>query len=162
MLSTGDVEALYRARARYLQRLVRLDSRAPDDVIEDACQHAWSSVLAHRDRVDGGGAFAWLARTAMREAWRLSVRRDEALVSGTAGEPVVQAPAEAVELRDRLGQLRLLPARQQRLIWLHAAGLSYAEIARHEGLTRRTVERQLLRGKQRVRAIDAAGGSGGA
>lgn len=151
MLSTDDVEVLYRARADYLQRLVAHDTSARDDVIDDACQHAWSSVLAHREGVEGRGAFAWLARTAVREAWRLICRN-------SSWEPiegaVEAAPHEVVELRDRLHQLRRLPPRQQRLLWLQGAGLSYAEMALHEGVTRRTVERQLLRGKRAARALD--------
>jgi DNA-directed RNA polymerase specialized sigma24 family protein len=51
-----------------------------------------------------------------------------------------------------LGHLRALPIRQQRLLWLHALGLTYTEMAAHEGCTRRTVERQLLRAKRGVRA----------
>lgn len=151
MLSTDDVEVLYRARADYLQRLVAHDTSAGDEVIEDACQHAWSSVLAHREAVEGRGAFAWLARTAVREAWRL-ICRDSSWEPIDAGEEAT--PHEVVELRDRLHQLRRLSPRQQRLLWLQAAGLSYAEMARHEGVTRRTVERQLLRGKRAVRALE--------
>ena len=153
MLSTSDVDVLYRTRADYLQRLVRLDTAAADDVIEDACQHAWSSVLAHRRRVDDHGAFAWLAMTATREARRL-IRRygDWEPIEGEGPPPL--SPVDLVELRDRLHQLRRLPTRQQRLIWLHAAGLKYDEMARHEGVTRRTVERQLLRGKRAARALD--------
>jgi RNA polymerase sigma factor (sigma-70 family) len=154
MLSCADVERLYRARASYLQRLVALDTCAGDEVIEEACQHAWTSVIAHRERVDGGGAFAWLARTATREAWRLSVRRDDAPATSGGNEPRADGPARIVELRDRLGQIRRLPTRQQRLLWLSAAGLSYAEMARQEQLTMRTVERQLLRGRRTVRALD--------
>lgn len=155
MLSTGDVEVLYRARAGYLQRLVALDTSAGDDVIEDACQHAWSSVLAHREGVEGCGAFAWLARTAVREAWRL-IRRDGCweAIEGAVERPSA-APDEVVELRDRLHQLRRLPPRQQRLLWLQGAGLSYTEMALHEAVTRRTVERQLLRGRQAARALDS-------
>jgi RNA polymerase sigma factor (sigma-70 family) len=161
MLSTDDVEVLYRARADYLQRLVRLDTAAADDVIEDACQHAWTAVLAHRRRVDDHRAFAWLAITAMREAWRLT-RRCGSWEPFEGEAPPLLSPVEVVELRDRLHQLRRLPSRQQRLIWLHAAGLSYDEMARHEGVTRRTVERQLLRGTRAARVMDGDVVEGGA
>jgi len=158
MLSATDVESLYRARATYLERLVRRGTAATEQVVEDACQHAWSSVLAHRERVEGHAAFAWLTSAAMREAWRLT-RRDgcQGAIDGLSTDEGSRAAstAEVAELRDRLRQLQRLPTRQQRLLWLHAAGLSYAEMARHEGVTVRTVERQLLRAKQRVRALDA-------
>jgi hypothetical protein len=70
-------------------------------------------------------------------------------------------PLELVEWRDALGTLGSLPERQQRLLWLHAAGLSYAEMARHEGVTLRTVERQLLRGKRAARTLAGLGNARG-
>jgi RNA polymerase sigma factor (sigma-70 family) len=60
-------------------------------------------------------------------------------------------PVELIEHRERLADLGRLPARQQRALWLHGLGLSYAEIARHEGCTTRTVDRQLLRARRRIR-----------
>ena len=190
MLSIEEVEALYRSYSAYLARLVRLDTRASQEVIEDACQHAWSSVLAHRERVDERCAFAWLTSTAMHEAWRLAQRRETcswplegagaggwraggegapaSATSETGASPTVMAapartPLELVEMRDELEALGSLPRRQQRLLWLHAAGLTYAEMARHEGVTLRTVERQLLRGKRAARALAGLeSGNGGA
>jgi DNA-directed RNA polymerase specialized sigma24 family protein len=62
-------------------------------------------------------------------------------------------PDELTELREHLALVRSLPRRQQRFLWLRAAGFSYEEIVEHEpGLTRRTLERQLLRGRARLRA----------
>ena len=78
----------------------------------------------------------------------------EALVedAGDVGEPsAVATPAlleELVEQRARLESIRILPERQQRLVWLQGLGLSYAEMAGETGDSRRTVERQLLRAKQ--------------
>jgi DNA-directed RNA polymerase specialized sigma24 family protein len=57
-----------------------------------------------------------------------------------------------VEWRERLELVHRLPARQQRLLWLKAIGLSYTEIAAESGLTVRSVERQLQRGRARLRA----------
>jgi DNA-directed RNA polymerase specialized sigma24 family protein len=42
------------------------------------------------------------------------------------------------------------------MVWQHALGLSYGEIAVHSGCTVRTVERQLLRGRGRLQAMDRA------
>jgi DNA-binding CsgD family transcriptional regulator len=44
-------------------------------------------------------------------------------------------------------------ARQQRLVWLQAAGLSYVEMAAYTGDSVRTVERQVLRAAERVRQL---------
>src|SRR5436305_3984856 len=179
MLSTQDIESLYRSHSARLRRVVRADARAPEEVVDDACQHAWTSVLAHRERVNASSAFWWLAATAVHEAWRLAEPREVCPwpvedrcsrdgsfatrsrarpVDAGLGTPLVLAapprtPLEIVELRDRLRQIRRLPVRQQRLLWLHSSGLSYAEMARHERMTLRTVERLLLRGKRAARLL---------
>ena len=52
---------------------------------------------------------------------------------------------------ERIGSLRQ-PTPRQRFIWLHAAGLSYDEIAEtHAELTTRTVEWQIYHGRRRLR-----------
>ena len=43
--------------------------------------------------------------------------------------------------------------RQQRLVWLQAAGLSYVELAAYTGNSIRTVERQILRATSRIREL---------
>ena len=159
-----DVEALYRTTGRRLEQIVRADVRAPDVVIEDACQFAWSRLVHHAHRVRRECVLAWLAQTARREAVRL-VRRDGREISLDAvsddSGPVFAAawqpgPDELLEQRQRLELVGSLPARQQRVLWLHAVGLSYAEISLHTGYSLRTVERQLLRAKRSVRRLEAA------
>ena len=153
----GDVGELYGQLAARLESIVRLDVHAPDTVIEDACQFAWSRLLHHRHRVHRETVISWLARTAVHEAFKL-LRRDrrevplDVVIDGAS--PV--SPHELIQRRERLAAIGRLPERQQRVLWLHALGLSYAEIAVHEQCTRRTVERQLLRAKQRVRDEDRA------
>jgi RNA polymerase sigma factor (sigma-70 family) len=152
-----DVGELYRRLAARLERIVRSDVRAPDAVIEDACQFAWIRLLNHCERVRREAALSWLATTAVREAVR-SVRRDGRALSleatledaGDVAPAVVPGPDEFVERLERLEELRSLPVRQQRLLWLQGFGLSYAEMASHEASTTRTVERQLLRAKAKL------------
>jgi RNA polymerase sigma factor (sigma-70 family) len=155
----ADIAELYGLLAKRLEQIVRLDVRAPDVIVEDACQFAWSRLVHHHHRVDRETVMSWLARTAVHEALKL-VRRDrrELSVDAALDRTVTLAVASScppphtiLENRERLGELRLLPTRQQRVVWLHAFGLSYAEIAAHEGCTVRTVERQLLRARQRIR-----------
>jgi RNA polymerase sigma factor (sigma-70 family) len=162
-VADGDLSELYGALSRRLERIVRVDVRASDAVIEDACQFAWSRLVVHRDRVSRDCALAWLARTAVREAFKL-IRRDgrelslEAVVDefGERAIGVRTAPPDVlVERRERLRSISALPERQQRLLWLHALGLSYCEMALHTGDSRRTVERQLLRAKDRMRGLAA-------
>jgi RNA polymerase sigma factor (sigma-70 family) len=154
----ADLDELYRLLAPRLAQIVRSHVHAPEAVIEDACQIAWSRLVRHADHVHRDAALSWLVTTAEREAFKLT-RRDRREVSLDAelertGELPFPSrapePAEIVEFRDRLGELRRLPERQQRLLWMHAAGLTYVEMADRTGDSRRTVERQLLRAKGRL------------
>jgi RNA polymerase sigma-70 factor (ECF subfamily) len=160
----GGVDELYRSLAPRLEQIVRLDVRAGDAVIEDACQFAWSRLVHHADRVRAETVLAWLARVAVHEALRL-LRRERRELSLEAESESLEAhavcpshppPEVLYEHRERLRALGELPERQRRMVWLHALGLSYGEIAIYSGCTVRTVERQLLRGKRRLRAMDPA------
>jgi len=155
----GDVAELYGRMARRLEQIVRGDVRAPDAVIEDACQFAWSRLWHHRDRVHRESVMTWLVRTAVHEAFKL-LRRDGRDLSLEATDETLlrlqAAPAELIERRERLAELRGLSERQQRAVWMQALGWNYAEIAGREQCTVRTVERQLLRARQRIRELEAA------
>lgn len=154
----GDVDELYRRLSPRLRQIVRCDVHASEAVIEDACQIAWSRLIRHSEHVRREAVLSWLATTAVREAFKLSWRDRRELSLDAELErmgelPIPSAapgPAELVELRDRLAEVRRLPVRQQRLVWMQAAGLSYIEMAERTGDTRRTVERQLLRAKGRL------------
>jgi RNA polymerase sigma factor (sigma-70 family) len=153
------VDELYRTLASRFERLVRSDVRAPDAVIEDACQFAWSRLVVHRDRVAREAVLSWLVKTAVHEAFKLIRRSDryaslEASLEQSGDRAVARvasSPAELVEQRERLALVGVLPERQRRLVWLHALGLSYTEMASQAGCSERTVERQLLRAKRRMR-----------
>jgi RNA polymerase sigma factor (sigma-70 family) len=89
----------------------------------------------------------------MREAWRGAGGREIPTDPTDFAEPISDAPsplerAIANEHSDELrGQLRTLTDRQRQFLALQAAGLTYAEIAERTATTRRTVERQILRGR---------------
>jgi RNA polymerase sigma factor (sigma-70 family) len=148
--------------SKRLEQIVSFDVRAPESVVEEACQFAWGRLIDHRHHVRCESALSWLARTAVREALRLT-RRDgrwlplESTLEGDqAGDAATSpGPEELCERRERLASIRRLPERQQRVLWLHALGLTYAEIARHTGCTTRTVERQLLRARRAAREAAA-------
>ncbi len=159
-----DIGELYRALSARLEQIVRLDVRASDAVIEDACQFAWSRLVHHASRVRPESALSWLAKTAIHEAFKLIRRADrdcslevevEQLGGAVLGFAGVRGPEEQVQDREQLALVGRLPERQQRLLWLHALGLNYAEIALQERCTQRTVERQLLRAKRTVRSLAA-------
>lgn len=160
-VAEGDVGELYGALAPRLSQIVRADVRAPEVVIEDACQFAWSRLVFHAHRIRRETALPWLVSTAVHQAVKLARRDDrelslEALLDRSP-EPLVHlrapGPEELVDQRERLAAVTRLPPRQQRLVWLQAIGLSYNEMAATEGDSVRTVERQLLRAKQTMRAV---------
>jgi RNA polymerase sigma factor (sigma-70 family) len=151
---------LYRGLARRLEQVVRAEVRAPETVVEDACQFAWGNLLAQAAGIQSEAALSWLATTAIREAWRLMHTRERDLPLESENNDQVDAGPSApdatdalVEDRERLRLMRLLPERQQRILWLHALGLSYQEIAAYTGDSTRTVQRQLLRGRARIREL---------
>jgi RNA polymerase sigma factor (sigma-70 family) len=155
----SDFDRLYCALAEPLERIVRAEVRACDAVIDDACQMAWIQLLGHVGQVRTRSVLSWLATTAIHEALRLLRRagRDLSLELACEEEPALLSrvaapgPEETLELRERLDSLQRLPERQQRMLWLHGIGLSYADIAVSTGCTMRTVERQLLRAKRTMR-----------
>jgi DNA-directed RNA polymerase specialized sigma24 family protein len=158
----ADVGELYGELAKQLEQIVRTGVRAPDPVIEDACQFAWSRLVHHRDRVHRDTTLPWLVKTARHEAFKL-IRREgrelslDAVLEVSGDAPLRQSapgPDELFAARERLAQIGRLPTRQQRLLWLQGLGFNYAEMARRTGDTTRTVERQLLRAKQTVRALE--------
>lgn len=161
---TNDFDELYRLLSRPLRELVRCRVRVAEPVIEDACQIAWSRLIRHSTPLRREAVLSWLTTTAVREAFKLS-RLDRRELSLDAeieriGELPIPStapgPAEVVELRHRLAEVEQLPERQRRLVWMHAAGLTYVEIASCTGDTLRTVERQLLRAKGRLAEREAA------
>jgi RNA polymerase sigma factor (sigma-70 family) len=159
-----DVARFYVEESVRVRRIVRMSVTAPPAVIEDACQVAWSRLLIHRARLRRESARAWLVRVAIREAVK-SIQRErrerslEALLeqgggsaAGDSADPGMTLPTPAliedlVEQKTRLESIRALPERQRRLVWLQGLGLSYREMAGETGMTRRTVERQLMRAR---------------
>lgn len=151
-----ELGELYEQLGRQLERVVRAGSRAPAPVVEDACQAAWSRLVHHRERVREETVLGWLSVTATHEALRLigrqgreaSLERELEQRGDGAVRSLKPGPDELVETWERLERLQALSPRQERLLWLQGIGLSYEEIASHEGCTTRTVERQLLRARR--------------
>lgn len=159
--SVEELGQLYAQLGQRLKRVVRAGVRAPDAVVEDACQVAWSRLLRYRERVRAETALGWLSATATHEALKLVgdeareaslehelEQRGEGAIGG-----LVPGPEDQLQARERLDCLAGLSARQQRLLWLQAIGLSYEEMARHERCTLRTVQRQLLRARSAARGL---------
>lgn len=163
-LTAADLDQAYRSAGAKLHQLVRRQVRAPEPVVEDACQMAWSRLVRHAPRVHRQAVFPWLLSTAVREAVK-SVQRTQREASWDAvvergeewpGRCLAPAPEQVLEHRQRLEAIALLPERQQRLLWLAGAGLSYDEMAEVTSTSRRSVERQVLRAKRAIRELAPA------
>ena len=89
---------LYAERAAQLRQIVRCSVRAPDAVIDDACQIAWSRLLRRWESVRDEAALPWLVRTASRAALRSLQRSarelslDELCDAGCDSTPVALLP----------------------------------------------------------------------
>jgi DNA-directed RNA polymerase specialized sigma24 family protein len=169
----GDEEALYRKHHRNLERTVAHAVRAPRELIEDACQTAWATLL--RSQPQRPTIFAWLRVVAIHEAYRLSAteRRDarlEDLTDDSNDWEVHVADGRsldaALDAREALRALAALPARQRDDLALLIAGYSYREIAEITGgRTRTNVNKALVKARQglrrgpRTRTSLRAGGS---
>lgn len=161
----GDESDLYRL---HHQRLLRVVARAVDaspELIEDACQGAWETLL--RCQPDRSPAlFGWLRTVAVHKAYGLSrqERRDVRL-EDLAGEADWEAliggsrPLDAAtEARRALRTLAALPALQREDLTLLVAGFSYREIA---SLGRRprsvnNVNKHLTKARARIARLEAA------
>ena len=165
-IAAGDLGELYRLFSGRLLRIVRGLVRAPDPVIEDACQLAWSRLLHRRDLTEPERAAGWLITTALREALRSVERAGRELSLETLAENGVEfvsprsdrAPEPVAERRERLRTLAFLSERQQRLLWLYGLGFTYEEIACRQCCTSRTVERQITRARTVLREREERAG----
>ncbi len=151
------LEALYVELQPQLVRILAGNLQAPQWVIEEACQAAWASLLVQSPEPAAGRELAWLSTTATRRALRMLRREQFSDPLAELPEPVwlddrrpEPDPERAVELRERLAEIKRLPVRQQRVVMLHGFGYAYEEIAAVTGDTRRTVARQLSRARQRL------------
>lgn len=160
------IEELYRELARRLEQIVRKEVRAPAPLIEDACQFAWWRLVVHAHRVERTAAPSWLAKTAVHEALKL-IRRAErdlsldARLEGGGDWPTpsrAPGPGEIAEQRAQLELLNALPVKQRAVLLLKTAGFSYAETADTLGVSLRTVERQIMRGRQKLGEVSHASG----
>ena len=162
----AEIAAFYVRESGRLLRLVRRDLRVDSHVAEDACQTAWVALLRREDVPLDARGLAWMRIVARTAGYRTARGREIPAGSfqATAGhseteelpEPAgegtgpLERAIERERYEQRRAQLLSLPARQRQVLGLHGAGLTYEEIAAHTGDSRRTVERQLLRGRARL------------
>jgi RNA polymerase sigma factor (sigma-70 family) len=154
----GDEDQLYRLHHRDLRRAVAHVVCAPRELIEDACQAAWTALLVTQP--DRYAIFAWLRVVAIHEAYRLSAidRRDARLerLRPEDGDwhDVMADPRtldDAVEALEALRALAALPERQRIDLAMKISGHSYVEIARAGGRSYTNVNKSLVKARRRIR-----------
>ena len=156
-----QVASLY---AQHATRVKRLVARQAAGDVEDACQIAWERLIIHDEvDLDGRGVVKWLVITAAREAWKGAARELPLSILGSDGGEHAQdvelaghAPdplAVALARDDARRRLARLTGREREFLALQALGLSYSEIAQATGASIRTVERQLLRARRKLRPV---------
>jgi len=166
----GDEDELYRSHHRDLRHAVARAVHAPRELIEDACQNAWTILL--RAQPDRGSIFGWLYVVATREAFRLCERDRrnlhlDAMLPGSWDAVIADAVSldDILEAREALEILAALPERQRADLALLVAGFSYAEIREMTGgRTYTNVSKHLAKARARIRLArlgDPAGGARG-
>jgi DNA-directed RNA polymerase specialized sigma24 family protein len=162
----GDEAELYRRHHRDLHRAVAHAVNAPRELIEDACQTAWTILL--RNQPDRHAIFAWLRVVAIHEAYRLSAieRRETRLARLRAddrdGEDLIADPHtldDALEALEALRALAVLPPPQRVDLTLKLAGYTYEEIRiLTGGRTFTNVNKSLVKARRRIRRSRSRGG----
>ncbi|MGH2868398.1 MAG: RNA polymerase sigma factor [Solirubrobacteraceae bacterium] len=149
-----QIAALYLAQQPRLQRQVATLVNTTPENVEDACMFAWMQLLT-RQLEEPTTVGSWLLTVARREAIKLDqrARRSHALANEVEPTDPVNRIGAVERHVDTAAVIAAagLSARGQRLVALQAAGLSYTEIAERSGDSVRTVERQLLRARRKLR-----------
>ncbi len=161
----GDEGALFRRHHESLVHAVARSVNASEELIEDACQNAWVTLLrCQPERTPA--LFAWLRTVAVHQAYRLSrqERRDarwEDLARDGEWERLIGSSLsleDAIEARRALETVAALPPLQRDDLALLIAGFSYQEIATHGGRQRSlgNVNKRLTKARARIRRREAA------
>jgi DNA-directed RNA polymerase specialized sigma24 family protein len=167
----GDEAELYRRYHRQLQRAVARAVSASPELIDDACQTAWTALL--RSQPERRSLFAWLRVVAIREAWRQSARaRTETpaggfhtpyaceLALGEHPEPpadtrdVAEQVAARIEHTQRLRDLATIKPNDRRTLYLHGLGYRYREIMRLTGASYTAVNRRITEGRRALHELE--------
>jgi RNA polymerase sigma factor (sigma-70 family) len=157
----GDEADLYERHHRALMIAVSHAINGSPQLIEDACQTAWTILL--RRQPDRASVFAWLYVVAIHEAYRLSAieRRElhlEDLAIEGDWETILASRVTVEDQLDALEALRALaglPDRQRQDLSLRVAGFTYREIAAMTGgRTYTNVNKHLVKARAAIRHAD--------
>jgi DNA-directed RNA polymerase specialized sigma24 family protein len=170
-VASHDIARLYRRHHRDLERAVTAAVRAPREVVEDACQTAWTIMLRSQPRQ--ATWFAWLRVVAIRQAWEQCARiRNErpagAFISADASEigafEYPEPPAETPDIPDRvadrmqhanrLADLAAIKPNDRRTLYLLGLGYRYREIMQLTGASYTAVNRRITEGRRALQKLE--------
>ena len=170
-VAIDEIAHLYRQHHRDLLRAVAAAVRAPRELIEDACQNAWTIMLRSQPR--RATWFAWLRVVAIHEAWQQCARsRNErpagAFISPEASETGAyeypDPPADTRDIPDqvadriqhvqRLSDLTAIKPHDRRALYLMGLGYRYAEIMELTGASYTAVNRRITEGRRALRKLE--------
>ena len=152
---TEQLDAFYREHHQALEAATAREAHVTSEILEDACQNAWTVLTRRPDiRLDRGG-LRWLTITAIRDARRQRDRTQHAERYPATSDLQAGDPLERVlELSDhdaRLGRFAQLTSTQRTTLYLQAAGHSYDELEHLTRSTRTAVNRRLVEGRRTLR-----------
>jgi RNA polymerase sigma factor (sigma-70 family) len=153
----GDETELYERYALRLASIVARQVGTSSANVEDACSHAWLQMLRYQPARET--LLSWLVRAGTREAVKLDrrARRCEDLFDDEAESGRLSYDYQPIEARlDLLAACDAIAGaglreREAEILGAHVAGYSYVSIAEAKAITPRTVERQLLRARRKLR-----------
>ena len=167
----GDETELYRTHHRALIGRTRRAVNAPEALIEDACQVAWTQLLIYQPE-PRENVLAWLTVVARNEAYRLardykrvlpasSITTTDEEGNRTEFDPDLapgpdRDPLLGHDAREALAALAELKPAQRTTIALKVAGYKYKEIQELAGgKTYTWVNRHITEGRAALRAATA-------
>jgi DNA-directed RNA polymerase specialized sigma24 family protein len=159
-----EITAMYAQHDAELHRIVHRRGSQNPDVVDDACQHAWTQLVA-AEHIDLSPprwrALAWLTTTAVRRAWLLNRTARRTVATDTDTIEALHdhdRPAAGVDelaaQHLRLELVEQIPERPRRFLLRLALGYSYDEIATAEGASHRTTSKQIARAKRLLRDLE--------
>jgi DNA-directed RNA polymerase specialized sigma24 family protein len=153
---------LFAEHATELRAAVRAAVHTSEANVDDACAFAWLQLVRYQPQRDGNGAvFPWLLTAATREAVKLDRRARRWADLQQLAEAAVGLSPHTIRLahHDRLVARPPDDPGQRldgRLELLRAMGYTRNEMAAMTGDSCRTVDRQLTRGRRKLRAAPNA------
>jgi RNA polymerase sigma factor (sigma-70 family) len=169
----GDEAELYERHHRRLLRAVARAVNAPPELVEDACQTAWTALL--RCDVERATVFSWLRVVAINEARRQCARTRNEIPAGPfltadrSGLAPGEHPEPAGDRRDvpdqviarikhteRLEDLARLKPHDRRALYLKGLGYGYREIMQITGASQTAVSRRITEGRHALRKLEHA------